>query len=128
MAADILLVDDNAIQGTTRKAILSRTGHSVVVASDGEQALKVLEEFGTEFPVSLVITDHLMPGMNGPEFVSLLRERYDARIPVIVLSGLADAENAYGDLDVIFRVKPLAPEELLDLVRTLMANRVKRTA
>lgn len=128
MAADILLVDDNAIQGTTRKAILSRTGHSVVVASDGEQALKVLEEFGTEFPVSLVITDHLMPGMNGPEFVSQLRERYDARIPVIVLSGLADAENAYGDLDVIFRVKPLAPEELLDLVRTLMANRVKRTA
>lgn len=128
MAAEILLVDDNAIQGTTRKAILSRTGHSVVVASDGEQALKVLEEFGTEFPVSLVITDHLMPGMNGPEFVSQLRERYDARIPVIVLSGLADAENAYGDLDVIFRVKPLAPEELLDLVRTLMANRVKRTA
>lgn len=128
MAADILLVDDNAIQGTTRKAILSRTGHSVVVAWDGEQALKVLEEFGTEFPVSLVITDHLMPGMNGPEFVSQLRERYDARIPVIVLSGLADAENAYGDLDVIFRVKPLAPEELLDLVRTLMANRVKRTA
>lgn len=127
MAVDILLVDDNAIQGTTRKAILSRTGHSVVVASDGEQALKTLEEFGTEFPVSLVITDHLMPGMNGPEFVSQLRERYDA-IPVIVLSGLAEAENAYGDLDVIFRVKPLAPEELLDLVRTLMANRVKRTA
>lgn len=127
MTADILLVDDNAIQAATRKAILARTGRNVAVASDGEQALRILEEIGTDCPVSLVITDHLMPGMNGPEFVTKLRERY-ARMPVLVLSGLAEAENDYTDLDVMFRVKPLPPEELLELVRELMARRIARTA
>ena len=127
MTADILLVDDNAIQAATRKAILARTGRSIAIASDGEQALRILEEIGTDCPVSLVITDHLMPGMNGPEFVTKLREQYE-RMPVLVLSGLAEAENEYGDLDVIFRVKPLPPEELLSLVRDLMARRIARTA
>jgi CheY-like chemotaxis protein len=127
MTADILLVDDNAIQAATRKAILARTGRTIAIASDGEQALRILEEIGTDCPVSLVITDHLMPGMNGPEFVTNLRERYE-HMPVLVLSGLAEAETEYGDLDVIFRVKPLPPEELLDLVRDLMARRIARTA
>jgi CheY-like chemotaxis protein len=127
MTADILLVDDNAIQAATRKAILARTGRTIAIASDGEQALRILEEIGTDCPVSLVITDHLMPGMNGPEFVTNLRERYE-HMPVLVLSGLAEAETEYGDLDVIFRVKPLPPEELLQLVRDLMARRIARTA
>lgn len=127
MTADILLVDDNAIQAATRKAVLSRTGRNISIASDGEQALRMLEEIGTDCPVSLVITDHLMPGMNGPEFVARLREQYP-KMPVMVLSGMGDAEDEYADLDVIFRVKPLPPEEMLALVRDLMARRVARTA
>ncbi|HLJ77249.1 MAG TPA: response regulator [Acidobacteriaceae bacterium] len=127
MTADILLVDDNTIQAATRKVILSRTGRNVAIASDGEQALQMLEEIGTDCPVSLVITDHLMPGMNGPEFVARLREQYP-KMPVMVLSGLVDAEEEYVDLDVIFRVKPLPPEEMLDLVRELMARRIAKTA
>lgn len=126
MTADILLVDDNAIQAATRKAILARSGRSVAVACDGKQALQFL--FGpTARPVGLVITDHLMPGMNGPEFVTWLRER-DARVPVLVLSGMADAEKEYDELDVIFRVKPLPPEELLALVRSLLTEPIGRTA
>lgn len=127
MTADILLVDDNAIQATTRKAILSRTGRNIAIASDGEQALRMLEEIGTDCPVSLVMTDHLMPGMNGPEFVTRLREQYP-KMPVMVLSGLADAEDEYVDLDVIFRVKPLPPEEMLDLVRDIMQRRIAKSA
>ena len=64
MIADILLVDDNCIQATTRKAILARSG-SVAVACDGTQALAMLEQAGGIRPVGLVVTDHLMPGMNG---------------------------------------------------------------
>lgn len=127
MTADILLVDDNAIQGATRKAILSRTGRNITIATDGEQALQILEEIGTDCPVSLVITDHLMPGMNGPEFVTRLRQQYP-QMPVMVLSGLPDAEEEYADLNVIFRVKPLPPQEMLELVREVMARRVAKTA
>lgn len=126
MTADILLVDDNDIQAATRKAILTRSGRSVAVASDGDRALEYLDKPGNR-PVGLVITDHLMPGMNGPEFVTRLRERF-AQMPVLVLSGMADAEDDYEGLDVIFRVKPLPPEELLSLVRSLLDQPIGRTA
>lgn len=127
MIADILLVDDNCIQATTRKAILSRSGRNVAVACDGPQALAMLEQAGSIRPVGLVVTDHLMPGMNGPQFVSELRNRFPD-LPVLVLSGLAEAEDEYLDLDVIFRVKPFPPDELLTLVRSLLDQPIGRTA
>jgi len=127
MSTDILLVDDNSIQATTRKAILMRSGRSVAVASDGRQALLLLEDPEIVRRVRLVVTDHLMPGMNGPQFVSQLRDRFPD-LPVLVLSGMAEAEEEYRDLDVIFRVKPFPPDELLALVRSLLNEPMSRTA
>jgi CheY-like chemotaxis protein len=125
MGPDILLVDDNGIQAATRKAVLARLGRTVLIAGNGAQALAMLD--GAKRPVGLVISDHLMPGMNGPEFVTELRERFP-HLPVLVLSGLADAEEAYGDLDVTFRMKPLPPDELIRLVRSLLEEPIARTA
>jgi len=128
MRPEILLVDDNGIQAATRKAILARLGRNVIVAGDGAQALKLLDLVTpSSRPVGLVITDHLMPGMNGPQFVAQLRDRFP-QLPVLVLSGLAEAEDAYVDLDVTFRMKPLPPDELLRLVRTLLGEPITRTA
>jgi CheY-like chemotaxis protein len=127
MTSHILLVDDNAIQAATRKAILSRLGRNVIVASDGAKALEALLAADAAHPVGLVITDHLMPGMNGPEFVTELRRRYP-QLPVLVLSGMEDAEEAYEDLDVVFRMKPLPPDDLLHLVLKLLSEAVGRTA
>jgi DNA-binding response OmpR family regulator len=48
---------------------------------------------------------------------------------VLVLSGLAEAEDEYQDLDVMFRLKPFPPDELLALVRSLLTQRpIGRTA
>ncbi len=128
MGADILLVDDNGIQAATRKAILSRLGRTIVVAGNGSEALRVLESPSMAGrAVGLVITDHLMPGMNGPEFVAKLRNRFP-QLPVLVLSGLAEAEDDYVDLDVTFRMKPMPPEDLLRLVRLLIEQPIARTA
>lgn len=127
MTFDILLVDDNMIQAATRKAILARSGRSVTVASNGQQALDYLHQANMAPPVGLVITDHLMPGMNGPQFVAGLREIYP-ELPVLVLSGMADAEGEYDGFDVIFRVKPYPPDELISLVRSLLATPIGRTA
>lgn len=128
MGPDILLVDDNGIQAATRKAILARLGRGVVVAGDGAEALQILDrasEGGRS--IGLVVTDHLMPGMNGPEFVARLRERAP-QLPVLVLSGMSEAEEEYGGLDVTFRMKPLPPDELLRLVRSLLDEPIARTA
>ncbi|MGB9146603.1 MAG: response regulator [Acidobacteriaceae bacterium] len=127
MASEILLVDDNDIQAATRKAILTRSGRCVVIAPGGAQALLLLETRERAANVRLVITDHLMPGMNGPEFVTKLRERFP-HLPVLVLSGLPEAEDAYVDLDVAFRVKPFPPDDLLALVRSLLSEPIGRTA
>lgn len=127
MATEILLVDDNCIQATTRKAILARSGRSVALASDGRQALDFLNQSDRNHPVSLVVTDHLMPGMNGPEFVAQLRVSYP-NLPVLVLSGLSEAEEEYRHLDVMFRVKPFPPDELLALVHSVLRDPLSRTA
>jgi CheY-like chemotaxis protein len=127
MNAEILLVDDNSIQAATRQAILSLSGRIVAVAEGGHRALEMLED--TEFfnSVGLVITDHWMPGINGPQFVDLLRRRLPL-VSVLVLSGLPDAEPEYDGLGVVFRVKPIAPEQLLALVSSLLDEPMSRTA
>lgn len=127
MTAEILLVDDNAVQASTRRTILSRCGRTVAVAAGALQAMSMLEDEQLLHSINLVITDHWMPGMNGPEFVALLR-RHLPVIPVLVLSGLPDAEEEYAGLDVIFRIKPLAPDQLITLVESLLDSPMGRTA
>ena len=123
----VLLVDDNAVQAATRRAILARAGNEVTVASSAASALLSLEEHDFLQSIGLLITDHLMPAMNGPEFVRSVR-KFAPHLPVLVVSGLPDAEPEYHGLNVIFRVKPFAPEQLISLVRALLGGPVGRTA
>lgn len=127
MGTSILLVDDNAIQAATRKAILERAGWSIVVSSNAPDALQLLENPDFFHSIGLIITDHLMPLMNGPEFVNILRKLF-SDVPVLVISGLPDAEEEYDSLSVVFRLKPFAPDQLIHLVRALIAGPMSRTA
>lgn len=127
MTADILLVDDNAVQATTRRSILLRTGRTVVLAGGALQALGLLEDAALRTSLGLIITDHCMPGMNGPEFVARLREKLPS-VPVVVLSGFPDAETEYEGLKVFFRVKPVAPDQLIALVESLLSSRLIKSA
>ena len=93
----------------------------------GQEALERLSDPEVSAPIGLVITDHLMPVMSGPEFVSELRRR-GYTLPVVVLSGLPDAEAAYQGLNVIFRVKPFDPDSLIRLVQDLLGECMRRSA
>lgn len=115
----LLLIDDNALQLSVREAVLRNAGFTVAVATTAESALATVRILGER--ISLVITDHIMPGCNGTEFVRRLRQENDW-VPVIVLSGLPEAEAEYDGLDVVFRQKPVPPPELIALVRQIMAN------
>ena len=127
MNAEILLVDDNPVQAATRQAILTLRGRRVVVAEGAHRALELLDDPEIFGSLRLVITDHWMPDLNGPQFVELLRKGMPA-IPVLVVSGMPDAESEYGHLDVIFRTKPIPPDQLLSLVDFLLDERMSRTA
>jgi CheY-like chemotaxis protein len=121
MTANLLLIDDNAVQAATRQTILRRAGYFVIAALNPGRALEQFQR--GEFPaeIDLVITDHLMPGMSGAEFVRALRKTHP-RLPVLVISGLEEAEQEYEGLDVTFRMKPLLPERLLETVRHLVSE------
>jgi CheY-like chemotaxis protein len=92
MPATVLLIDDNAVQAATRQTILRRAGHFVIAALNPARALEQIQT--GEFPaeIQLVITDHLMPGMSGADFVRALRKTHP-KLPVLVLSGLPEAEE-----------------------------------
>ncbi len=128
MTSRILLVDDNQLQSATRRAVLESSGWEVAIALNGRQALDLLiHDAESSNPFGLIISDHLMPVMSGPEFVAALRQLgFD--LPVIVLSGLPDAETAYEGLDVIFQLKPCNPDTLLALVQDLMGECMRRSA
>ena len=119
IAATVLLIDDNAIQAATRQTILRRAGYFVIVALNPVRALEQFQR--DEFPaeISLVITDHVMPGMNGSQFVRELR-KLQPQLPVMVISGLDEAEPEYDGLDVQFLLKPLPPDLLLSHMRLLL--------
>lgn len=115
----LLLVDDNAIQAATRQAILKRVGYSVLAVLSPEDALLKLQDENLSPPVDLIITDHLMPGMSGAQFVAELRSR-GSEIPVIVISGLAEAQDEYASLDVEFHLKPCPPDRLLGSIQRII--------
>jgi CheY-like chemotaxis protein len=122
-----LLVDDNAIQASTRKAILERSGQRVVVAADGASALALLDDPQKFKRLGLVITDHLMPGMNGIDLVCKLRAILPS-IPILVLSGLPNLEDDYRGLSVVFRSKPFPPDALISLTRQMLDEPMGRIA
>ena len=118
----ILLLDDNAIQAATRQAILKRAGYFVIAALNPR---RVLEQFqADEFPVriKLVLTDHLMPDMNGSQFVRELRKTHPL-LPILVISGMEEAADEYEGLNVQFHLKPLLPEQLLSSIHRLVSTK-----
>jgi CheY-like chemotaxis protein len=118
-ATAVLLIDDNAIQATTRQAILRRAGYFVIAALDTARVLEQFRHDDFPTPIGAVITDHVMPGMNGAEFVRELR-RMHPELPVMVISGMEDAEVEYAGMNVRFLVKPLMPDLLLSNLRELL--------
>jgi CheY-like chemotaxis protein len=116
-----LLLDDNAAQLTVRELVLRRAEVETHVATKAQSALALLRSGPGKDKIGVVITDHLMPDMDGAEFVRQLRS-FNPKVPVIVISGLSEAESEYAGMDVIFRTKPCEPEDLIHLVKTALKD------
>lgn len=117
-----LLLDDNIAQLTVRELVLRQAQVESHVATKAQSALALLRSDLGKAKIGVVITDHLMPDMDGVEFVRQLRS-FNRDIPVVVISGLPDADAEYAGLNVIFRVKPCDPEDLISLVKTALNYR-----
>jgi DNA-binding NtrC family response regulator len=116
----ILLIDDDPLQLRVREAVLRDAGMEVYVATTAESALALLKsQVGNR--IGLVVTDHIMPGCSGAIFVRALRD-VNPEIPVMVISGMPEAEDEYHGMNIVFRAKPLPPPLLIALVRELLES------
>jgi DNA-binding response OmpR family regulator len=115
----VLLIDDSPLQLCVREAVLRDAGFAVCIATTAESAHALLQSEPGGHSIDVIVTDHILPGASGAEFVRQLRE-IKPSVPVIVITGLPEAEAEYAGLGVIFRQKPCPPPELIALVRDAM--------
>jgi EAL domain-containing protein (putative c-di-GMP-specific phosphodiesterase class I)/DNA-binding response OmpR family regulator len=124
----VLVIDDTAEVRRTVERSLRRTRLTVEVAADGEEGLAKVR---AEIP-DLVLTDVNMPGIDGFEVLSAIRnDPRTATVPVVLLTGVDDRASvrrgmALGADDYL--TKPFTPEELRDTVRARLEHRSRLSA
>ena len=115
----ILVVDDErAVRESLRRA-LELEGYEIELASDGTEALEVLES--SEEPDAMIL-DVLMPGLDGLEVCRRLRGT-GSKLPVLMLTARTEVEDRVAGLDAgadDYVTKPFALEELFARVRALL--------
>ena len=119
-AETVLLVEDDAGVRRLAERILTQHGYRVLSAANGEEALQLADARPGE--VELVLTDLVMPGMNGRELAQVLRRRLPA-VRVLFTSGYtSDAMLRAGVLESeeAFLTKPYTPPLLLRKVREVL--------
>lgn len=119
--ARILVIDDMSATRTTVRRMLQRAGHEVVEAANGREGLKILRDNH----VDLVVTDILMPEMEGLETIQeMVRMKSD--LPIIAITASSDtpflkAALKFGAFAGLY--KPFQQAELLQAVDEALKSR-----
>jgi len=116
----ILLVEDEPDIRDFVGEVLKNRGYTVLEARDGEDALRVVQQYRE--PVHLVLTDVMMPKLGGRELVTRLLARHP-HLGVVYMSGYtAEALGARGVLEAgaILLAKPFTPQQLVTKVRQVL--------
>jgi DNA-binding NtrC family response regulator len=123
MPKRILFVDDQANFRFAAELALRKKGYKVRIAEDGEEALEVIREvMGTTEEFDLIITDIVMPKVDGIELLDKLRKD-DIRVPALVITGFLDSDyrdalqtRGYSEA----MEKPFTPDELTSRVSRML--------
>ena len=113
----VLLVEDDPALRRYLEVVLQRAGYAVLSAGDGLEAMKFL--LSTQ--VDVIVTDALMPNLDGYELCRFVRNsQHLAHLPVILLSAL-DPRNSTDESEQVnaFLAKPVSPEDLLRTIHSL---------
>jgi len=122
----ILLVEDEDPVRMVAERALTRAGYTVVSARDGEEGLEKVSQGGR---FDLVVSDVVMPGMDGPSMVREIRKRLP-EMPVLFMSGYAE-EQLRKEIDiegVHFLPKPFTVQQIGDMVGSVIAARQQATS
>ncbi len=121
----VLVIDDEVEVRTTIRRVLERAGYRVMEVSGGHDAVTAIEEHPD---IAMVITDMMMPGLDGPATIRALR-RVRRDVVIIATSGVHDRGNPTGlaELGVEhFLSKPFNVATLLQTVDTALHGDTER--
>ncbi|NJM07960.1 response regulator [Candidatus Gracilibacteria bacterium] len=111
----IFVMDDDLAMQTVLEYALRNAGYDVVIASDGQEGLRRLETLQP----SLVLSDIMMPNMDGVETFNHLKERLqETGVPIIIMTAL-NRKPWFADLEAegaVILHKPFEVEELIELI------------
>ena len=115
----ILLVEDEDMVRAVAERALTRHGYKVITATNGEEALERLAEGSV---IDLLISDVVMPTMDGPTMVRQARVDYPD-LPILFMSGYAEEQLRRSiDLDrIAFLPKPFSVQQLAEAARSVLA-------
>ncbi len=114
----ILCVDDNEQSLSIRKVMLETRGYRVIACHRGEDALERFKRGD----IDLVLTDLIMPGMDGCELITQLKA-LSPRTPAVLISGKVRICDRDIRADVFLPKGMYAPAELLERIRLLLARK-----
>jgi CheY-like chemotaxis protein len=118
--ARILVVEDDEGVRELVRTVLEEDGYRVFEAANGRRALELLDEAAQR--IDLIVTDVVMPDVNGPEFVARLDALHASK--VLFMSGYADSQlvnRGLRDRTVAILQKPFSPDDLLLRVAEMLA-------
>ncbi len=121
MSERILIVEDEETLAASIKRVLSKEGYSIDLATDAESGLELIDRTLYD----LIITDIILPGMNGIELLKKVKERYSDQI-VIIITAYASLETAVEALRAgahDYVIKPIIHEEIKQIVRNALRQR-----
>ncbi len=108
----ILIVDDDDDYRETYRMLLTKKGYNIEAASSAEEAFQKMDK---EF-YPLIISDIMMPGKSGVEFLKEVKEKYDKNVEVIMVTGYGSVETAVQTMKTGafgYFIKSHNPEELI---------------
>jgi two-component system, cell cycle sensor histidine kinase and response regulator CckA len=112
-----LLVEDNLSVLSATRRMLANVGCTVYDADHPRNAREVFAAHSDE--IDLLLTDVLMPEMNGPELASQLRT-LRPRLPILYMSGCIET-SILDSVDSVLLSKPFSPDELVAAIRRAIA-------
>ncbi|MBI5603850.1 MAG: sigma-54-dependent Fis family transcriptional regulator [Deltaproteobacteria bacterium] len=124
MSERLLIVEDESTLRESLKRVFIREGYEAETAGSAEEAVKVFEEGAYD----LIITDIILPGMDGIQFLKEVRKRVPDEL-VIVMTAYASIETAVGALRAgayDYILKPIIHEEIKKIIRQALDVRALR--
>ena len=115
----LLVVEDEEVLRKVAVEALEWVGYKVTSAASGEEALALLDS--SQIPPDLVFTDIVMPGINGLEMVTKIRERY-SEIKILYTSGYTDRDELKGLDPLLLLDKPYTMQKLTARIAELLNN------